>query len=241
MSRDGRRPSEDRPPIIGPYGTRTWTGKRWLIRLTPEGEAELSRWLADQYPVPAKLLHKRHKGLIRDARRFGIDDDELHTLCWLGAHRAMAAWEPQRGFKFSTYAYAWIMNHVVRAVDRAGRLDRSRLGVVSGHTPLSRDGNGGAILDGVPDRETLPTVPDFTARVAVALDAIADPHLRQIGRLHFGLEGEPLTITEIAQLFGTPPGQIAEAVDSIRRDALRGVACELADRVSAVATYKESR
>ena len=66
---------------------------------------------------------RKHWGHV-DKGSLHLDIEELIQEGILGVHRACLKFDPERGYKFSSYAYNWIRQFMVRAMLNKGRLVR---------------------------------------------------------------------------------------------------------------------
>lgn len=87
-----------------------------------------ARMHADAYWTRHRELVRANLGIIwRDAIRFGTDEmptDDLVCEGVFGLARAVHGFDPSRGYKFSTYAFAWVRQAIFRAIGSQARLIR---------------------------------------------------------------------------------------------------------------------
>jgi RNA polymerase sigma factor (sigma-70 family) len=68
-------------------------------------------------------IARKHWGHVKKGS-LHLDIEELIQEGILGVHRACLKFDPERGYKFSSYAYNWIRQFMVRAILNKGRLVR---------------------------------------------------------------------------------------------------------------------
>lgn len=115
-------------------------------RNTGERAKRLMESLRQQYPDPTAVLYRAHSKLVNLARGYGVDNEELLSLCWLGAAKAAAKFRNDGGARFTTYAVMWMRSEVSREL---------RLRVRASHRPkhMAIDGTG---EDGTSLTESIP-------------------------------------------------------------------------------------
>jgi len=96
--------------------------------LTPQEEKELATEAhAGDIEARRKLIEANMRLVISIARRYycpGIPFDDLVQEGAIGLMRACQRFDPERGYRFSTYATHWIRQAICRAIDAAGRAIR---------------------------------------------------------------------------------------------------------------------
>lgn len=101
-------------------------GKKPL--LSPTAERRLARKVRDGCPkARAELVEKNLRLVVHAAKRYrnlGVDFEELVQEGTLGLIRAAEKFDPEKGYKFSTYATWWIRQAAGRAVADKGRAIR---------------------------------------------------------------------------------------------------------------------
>jgi RNA polymerase primary sigma factor len=118
-----RRPAET-PDLIPGYFAHIHRGRL----LTHEEEIELSRRAkAGDSRARDKLIERNLKLVVSVAKKYrgmGLPFEDLIQEGNLGLMRAVDKYDPDRGFRFSTYATWWIRQAVQRAVADKGRTIR---------------------------------------------------------------------------------------------------------------------
>ena len=69
-----------------------------------------------------RLVVSITKGLVRSAAAVGLDRADLFGEGCIGLSRAVAKFDPTKGYKFSTYATWWIRQSVFRAISNQGTI-----------------------------------------------------------------------------------------------------------------------
>jgi RNA polymerase sigma factor (sigma-70 family) len=159
-------------------------------------------------------LIETHRGLVwfvaNRYGRYGVDVEILFSYGVEGLMSAVDRFDPNKGFKFSTYAYQFISGHIRRGLDlelggpQGRRLELERLDAPR----RNDDGEHGTTLEEIqPDEHT----PDPAATIASMLERreLADHILslpadqRDVLVLRFGLRNEaPMTNDAIARSLG---------------------------------------
>lgn len=86
------------------------------------GKRALDRMVCSNILLVISIAHKHWGHINRGSLH--LDIEELIQEGILGVHRACIKFDPERGYKFSTYAYSWIKQFMVRAILNKGRLVR---------------------------------------------------------------------------------------------------------------------
>jgi RNA polymerase primary sigma factor len=112
------------PELIPGYFARIGTGKL----LTHEEETDLSKRAQKGDKAARKRLIEKNLRLVvsiaKKSRGHGLPFEDLIQEGNIGLMRAVEKFDPERGFRFSTYATWWIRQAVQRAVADKGRTIR---------------------------------------------------------------------------------------------------------------------
>jgi RNA polymerase primary sigma factor len=116
--------SSEAPELLRSYFTYIGRGEL----LTHEEEIELSRRVsAGDGRARKRLIEKNLKLVVSVAKRFrgcGLPFEDLIQEGNIGLMKAVEKFDPERGYRFSTYATWWILQAVQRAVVDKGRAIR---------------------------------------------------------------------------------------------------------------------
>jgi RNA polymerase sigma factor (sigma-70 family) len=190
-----------------------------------------------------------YKNMIyRDAHKFGraygIEIDDLVQTGYMAVMRAIDGYEPDQGYKFSTYAARAIRNAVFRCAEavmgipanaladlptdkgRRSLLDGLIKGVRSLDAPIGADGDEDRVLGDV--------IPAHDDTEQEALDSISAAHIRALVAripskyriealtLCYGLDGNPpMAASEIAAKLGCSDQNIEQHLRHGRADLKR--------------------
>ncbi|HEU4754881.1 MAG TPA: RNA polymerase sigma factor RpoD/SigA [Armatimonadota bacterium] len=96
--------------------------------LTPEEEVRLSRAVhAGSLEAKQRMVESNLRLVISIAKRYrcrGLSFEDLVQEGIIGLMAAIARYDPEKGYRFSTYATHWIRQAIGRAIDNHGRLIR---------------------------------------------------------------------------------------------------------------------
>ena len=145
-------------------------GKKPL--LTREEEQELSkRTRAGDFAAKQRLVESNLRLVVSVAKayaRCGLPLADLIQEGNLGLIRAVHSFDYRRGFRFSTYAVAWIKQAVTRAIERQARTIRLPSYVLQSTRKLTRLESA---LSGELGRE--PTLEELAARMHMSVEKVA--------------------------------------------------------------------
>lgn len=89
-------------------------------RIIKRGMAARNRVISANIKLVASICRKRQRGL----GGFNAAPEDMMQDGILGLIRAVEKWDPERGYKFSTYAYWWICQMITRGIEQNGRTIR---------------------------------------------------------------------------------------------------------------------
>ncbi|OFX18039.1 MAG: hypothetical protein A2Z18_04290 [Armatimonadetes bacterium RBG_16_58_9] len=118
-------------------------GRRRLLEAGEERElARQAR--AGNEPAKRKLVESNLKLVVSVAKvysRSGVPLPDLIQEGNIGLIKAVDSFDPERGFRFSTYAVAWIRQSITRAIERQGRAIRVPSYVIQSIRKLNKAGS----------------------------------------------------------------------------------------------------
>src|SRR5918998_877328 len=255
--------SSEAPELLRSYFAYIGRGRL----LTHEEEIELSkRARAGDKRAHQRLIEKNLKLVVSVVKRFrgcGLPFEDLIQEGNIGLMKAVEKFDPERGFRFSTYATWWIMQAVQRAVSDKGPAERlgwareeARLAMLalpdatSLDRPVSAEGDtlelGKLVADERASRVAEEVVEE--AEKAMLSEALArlPERLRHVLVRRYGLDGEPATLRKLAEELGISH----ERARQLQRDAERRLrssakvvppAKELRGRPSGLALHDSER
>src|SRR5205807_6713468 len=105
-----------------------WHPEREARLLTPDEEITLARRVhSGDLEARQRMVEANLRLVISIAKRYrcrGLSFEDLVQEGILGLMAAIARYDPEKGYRFSTYATHWIRQAIGRAIDNHGRLIR---------------------------------------------------------------------------------------------------------------------
>ena len=118
-------------------------GRRPLLEAQEERKLARRARAGDE-PAKRKLVESNLKLVVSVAKvysRSGVPLPDLIQEGNIGLIKAVDSFDPERGFRFSTYAVAWIRQAITRAIERQGRAIRVPSYVIQSIRKLNRVGS----------------------------------------------------------------------------------------------------
>lgn len=115
-------------------------GKRPLLGATEERDLARSSKLGDDR-AKHKLIEHNLKLVVSVAKiysRSGLPLPDLIQEGNIGLIKAVDSFDPEKGFRFSTHAFAWIRQAIARAIERQGRAIRVPSYAIQGNRKLHK-------------------------------------------------------------------------------------------------------
>lgn len=222
---------------MGPFGTVAAVGGRWVVGLTAEGRAEVERFLAEYGGRSARLLAGgSFRSAVAFAVRAGLTWEEIEAACRDGLSRAVAGWRPDRGAALASVASWWMRSRVQRAAERRSRCHRQTGGEERQDAAVGEKGRERLtdLIPARPDPDLDPEVRDRRRAVAAAVREamrFVAPRDAEIFRVRAGIDGEPRTLQQTADLFGLSRERVRYIEDRVRTRLyreLKGLYAEVA-------------
>lgn len=105
-----------------------WISTRQTRLLTATEEVDLARRIRDgDMAARTRMVESNFRLVVSIARRYrcrGLAFEDLIQEGLVGLMAAVSRYDPDRGYRFSTYATHWIRQAIGRAIDNHGRLIR---------------------------------------------------------------------------------------------------------------------
>ncbi len=108
------------------------TGQEWALAAQVT-EADLQRQLQQGKEAKGRMISSNLRLVVSIAKRYlnrGVPFLDLIQEGALGLNRAAEKFDPDKGYKFSTYAYWWIRQGITRTIANQGRTIRLPIHVV---------------------------------------------------------------------------------------------------------------
>lgn len=206
----------DTPPRVGPYGRAEQVGGRWVVRLTEEGKAVVTEWLAGVNDLVAWFA-RCHPKTVTYARAARMTCDEIDAACRRGVCLAVAKWRPDDS-ALSTTAPLWMRKAVQRDAETHTRCYRQ-----TGHSESS------IVAEAVASPHVGTARHDDRAerkrRVLDELKRLPERDRLMFGMVHGLADGEPLTLREVGEVYGVSHQRVQQVCKRVAErlaDAVRG-------------------
>jgi RNA polymerase sigma factor (sigma-70 family) len=187
--------------VPGPFGfLATPDGS---IRLNAEGQREITEWYAAN-PNPWRLVQYAFPARFRFLQKCGYTHEEIDSLGFMAATTAMARFQPEKGFKFSTYLCFWISSETQGLLTTINKSSRYGIKIDSFDEPVGVDGSTkidylGQTDDSVMARDDLRASMDLAQQCLKKLPSFKH---RELISLYFGMTtGVPMTLDEVGAVF----------------------------------------
>lgn len=139
----------------------------------------------------------------------GLDYEDLVSEGTLGLMHALTKFDPERGFKFSTYATPWIRQHITRAIGNHGRTVRLPLHQVEALSKIATTSRALTVRLG---RD--PELDELAAETGIPAEKIAElqTHARPIVSLDQPVDPDgSATVADMLVTTGGDPAELFEA------------------------------